>query len=297
MSIQIQCPSCSAIHRVARPMLGRTLSCPSCAKPIKIPTQEAIDASLRETGEFPGPTNRKASDELEDTVDFDEDGLADRQTLVDGVQVSIGGDPEDDRLGTETTLQGIGVGGEPSPRARADAVHDFAQEEDGHTHHLPVAVTAAEDDGAEPPPLQRKKRAEDELDMTPMVDVTFLLLIFFMVTASFSLQKTIGMPRSQSDQPSTNTEEQEEEDFETVTVEIDQFNGFLIVANEFERECTSKLAVTTALKEAYNTNAGGMRLAIVCHKKANLQSLVDVMDAGRIANFGELEITEVDELN
>ncbi|MFI4874992.1 MAG: biopolymer transporter ExbD, partial [Blastopirellula sp. JB062] len=28
---------------------------------------------------------------------------------------------------------------------------------------------------------------EDELDLTPMVDVTFLLLIFFMVTASFSL--------------------------------------------------------------------------------------------------------------
>ena len=39
--------------------------------------------------------------------------------------------------------------------------------------------------------FHRQPREEEELDMTPMVDVTFLLLIFFMVTASFSLQKSI----------------------------------------------------------------------------------------------------------
>jgi biopolymer transport protein ExbD len=32
---------------------------------------------------------------------------------------------------------------------------------------------------------------KDELDMTSMVDVTFLLLVFFMITASFSVQKTM----------------------------------------------------------------------------------------------------------
>jgi len=32
---------------------------------------------------------------------------------------------------------------------------------------------------------------EPGLDMTPMVDVTFLLLIFFMITASFTLQKSL----------------------------------------------------------------------------------------------------------
>ena len=35
---------------------------------------------------------------------------------------------------------------------------------------------------------------EDELDMTPMVDIVFLLLIFFMVTASFTLQKSMQQP-------------------------------------------------------------------------------------------------------
>lgn len=39
-----------------------------------------------------------------------------------------------------------------------------------------------------------------DLDLTPMVDVTFLLLIFFMITASFSLQKTISVPPPNPDE-------------------------------------------------------------------------------------------------
>ncbi|MGL6194708.1 MAG: ExbD/TolR family protein, partial [Thermoguttaceae bacterium] len=42
--------------------------------------------------------------------------------------------------------------------------------------------------------LRRRKTEQQELDMTPMVDVTFLLLIFFMVTAAFALQRSIEVP-------------------------------------------------------------------------------------------------------
>ncbi len=48
---------------------------------------------------------------------------------------------------------------------------------------LPVA--------AKPRSIKRIPIDLEEMDLTPMVDVTFLLLIFFMITASFSLQKTI----------------------------------------------------------------------------------------------------------
>ncbi len=47
--------------------------------------------------------------------------------------------------------------------------------------------------------IKKEPIPEDELDMTPMVDVTFLLLIFFMVTASFTLQKSIKQPPAQSE--------------------------------------------------------------------------------------------------
>ena len=46
------------------------------------------------------------------------------------------------------------------------------------------------------PPLPKKKRVSQEanIDLTPAVDVTFQLLIFFMITASFSLQKAFDVP-------------------------------------------------------------------------------------------------------
>ena len=44
-------------------------------------------------------------------------------------------------------------------------------------------------------PLFRSKPIEDvDMDMTPMIDVTFQLLIFFMITATFIVQKTLDMP-------------------------------------------------------------------------------------------------------
>ncbi|MBX3443607.1 MAG: biopolymer transporter ExbD [Planctomyces sp.] len=52
--------------------------------------------------------------------------------------------------------------------------------------------TAVEADD-EAPQVRLKKRefTADGLDMTPMVDVTFQLLIFFMLTAAFSTQKSL----------------------------------------------------------------------------------------------------------
>ena len=42
--------------------------------------------------------------------------------------------------------------------------------------------------------LFRGKSSPEKIDMTPMVDVTFLLLIFFMVTASFVMQTALTPP-------------------------------------------------------------------------------------------------------
>ncbi len=65
--------------------------------------------------------------------------------------------------------------------SRADASAFFEQD-------------APEEQGEPPVSFERKFQSEDDLDMTPMVDVTFLLLIFFMITAAFSLQKSMEVP-------------------------------------------------------------------------------------------------------
>lgn len=54
-----------------------------------------------------------------------------------------------------------------------------------------------------PPRPAFKTPADDEdteLDMTPMIDVTFQLIIFFMITATFVVQKTLDMPAATGDE-------------------------------------------------------------------------------------------------
>lgn len=46
----------------------------------------------------------------------------------------------------------------------------------------------------EPIVLRRRKLEEPELDITPMIDMTFLLLIFFLVTSVPDVQKALELP-------------------------------------------------------------------------------------------------------
>jgi biopolymer transport protein ExbD len=57
----------------------------------------------------------------------------------------------------------------------------------------PAVITVDDDDDV---PYVRKSSGppNDFIDLTPAVDVTFQLLIFFMVTASFSMQKAFDVP-------------------------------------------------------------------------------------------------------
>jgi biopolymer transport protein ExbD len=157
------------------------------------------------------------------------------------------------------------------------------------------AATEEEEEDEIDEVLIRKKRPEEEMDMTPMVDVTFLLLIFFMVTAAFSLQKSIEMPRQQTDAPSTQVTDEEDDELETIEVEVDEFGGFLVIAQDWERETVGKQGLIRAFKEALSASKDAMRLNVKVHEMAKLHSLVDAMDAGTIAGFAELEVVQVEE--
>ncbi|MEN0109746.1 MAG: biopolymer transporter ExbD, partial [Planctomycetota bacterium] len=69
---------------------------------------------------------------------------------------------------------------------------------------------------------------EDDLDMTPMVDVTFLLLIFFMITAAFALQKAIAVPPT-SDEESTTAQTLDDLEENAVVVRLDADNVYWVV--------------------------------------------------------------------
>ncbi len=167
-------------------------------------------------------------------------------------------------------------------------------EEPQNTEPQNTLVDEEEDDE---PVLARNRRPEEEMDMTPMVDVTFLLLIFFMVTAAFSLQKSIEMPRQQTDAPSTSVQEEEVEELDMVEVQVDEFGSFLVMAPEWERETPGKQNLISALREAIAGNSDGMKLVVKVHELAKLKSLVDAMDAGTIAGYAQLEVMQVEEFD
>lgn len=273
MSISIVCPECGTTNHVHRRMAGRRVHCPHCDAPFNVP-ETAVDedyGSVEPANPWDDADPPTAA--ADDASAGDTDGGA---TVAEVVVEAI---PVD-----------LGLGG-PHIEFASDPVFDQPK------HHeatdmptLPPALMQDEDDEALPP---RKKRKEDELDMTPMVDVTFLLLIFFMVTASFSLQKSLEMPRQQSDAASTNPQEPEEEP-DLITVQIDEFGSFLVLATDWERETPGKQNLIGALREAKEGVSGAAKLAIEVHEQAKLKFLVDCMDAGAICGYAELQVTQVD---
>ena len=93
----------------------------------------------------------------------------------------------------------------------------------------PPAVATEEDDD-EGFSLRSPDTDFEEMDLTPMVDVTFLLLIFFMITASFSIQKTIQVPPPDPDKQGAAQQIQSLEELEAdaIIVEIDDENGIVV---------------------------------------------------------------------
>ncbi len=136
-------------------------------------------------------------------------------------------------------------------------------------------------------------RRAASIEMTSMVDVTFLLLIFFMVTASFSLQKSIEMPRQQTDLSGLPSDEPA---MEAVIVQVDQWGSFLVMTPQWEQETLGKQQLITTLKKATAESMHALRLSVQVHELAQLNALVDVLDAGTTAGFAAVQVTQVDHL-
>jgi biopolymer transport protein ExbD len=141
----------------------------------------------------------------------------------------------------------------------------------------------------------------DEMDMTPMVDVTFLLLIFFMITASFSIQKSIQRPAQRDDQPSSRPVEVEDKDNpDIVTVQVDEFNAFNVITSDWDQPVASKQDLISALDRAHAGDASGnvpTKLVVQAHEECMHATVIAALDAGREAKFESFEVTTVEQFD
>ena len=139
---------------------------------------------------------------------------------------------------------------------------------------------------------------DDEMDMTPMVDVTFLLLIFFMVTAAFSLQRAFEVPAPDPQQPSTAQAVEIDEDPDFVTVRVDAYNTYFVSTSEWEEEAPSEQELRVRLREAVRGNSQGVtpsKMLVKAHGDALHEKVVTALDAGAELGMQEVKLTTVEE--
>ena len=315
MSIEVVCEACGTARRVNDRMAGRQLRCPSCEAPVQVPASapepgpaadEAVDEGTIDLATLasrrPADPMANADDEpmvasVATDADLGEDWTTAASPLADSDSLLVDADDSAETVGGRRSAwveDEIEVGSSPitAVAAPAMAAPGYAEIDDPVAD---AAIVPIADDDDDDEVMVRAKKPEEEMDMTPMVDVTFLLLIFFMVTAAFSLQKSIQMPRQQTEAPSTTVQEDTEDELETVDLEVDEFGSFLVLAPEWERETPGKQNLITALREAAAGRDDAMKLNVKVHESAKMKYLVDAMDAGTIAQYSPIEVTQVEE--
>jgi biopolymer transport protein ExbD len=146
------------------------------------------------------------------------------------------------------------------------------------------------------------RKTEADLDMTPMVDVTFLLLIFFMVTAAFALQKSFEVPAPDESTPSSEARplDEIEDDPRFVVVRIDRFNTFHVItaAWEQDREAPSEQDLLIALRDARAARIGGVsptNLLVAADGECRHDRVVMALDAGVAVKMEKVQFITVEE--
>jgi len=164
--------------------------------------------------------------------------------------------------------------------------------------HDPQGIVSASEEEAESLSFA-SKREEPEMDVTPMVDVVFQLLIFFMITASFSLQKSLQLPKPQDDKPSSNVVPQDpENETETVTVYVDANNTYRVETGDWEEEAPSEQDLIIKLKRARDGDGSGgkppTKMMVKAHGDALHGKVVAAVDAATAVGMEQVQLKTVE---
>ena len=120
----------------------------------------------------------------------------------------------------------------------------------------------------------------DEINLTPMLDVVFIMLIFFIVTASFV--KETGIDVNRPDAPVTETKPEDA----NILVLINARNEIWI-----DRRLIDPRAVRANIERMHSENPQGS-VVIQPNKKSSNRMLIEVMDASRSAGVYNISIAD-----
>jgi len=129
--------------------------------------------------------------------------------------------------------------------------------------------------------MRRRQRDEDEaeINITPMLDVVFIMLIFFIVTTSFVREKGLDISR-----PQQSDRQQVEEDIGQILVEIDSLSQIMV-----NKRSVSEQAVRANL-ERERAQQPRAPLIIAAHPDSTTNSLVVVLDAANVIGIDNISV-------
>ena len=128
--------------------------------------------------------------------------------------------------------------------------------------------------------LEPNEEEENEINLTPMLDVVFIMLIFFIVTASFI--KESGLDVNRPDAPVTETKPEDA----NILVAIDGNNDIWI-----DRRLIDPRAVRANIERLHAENPKGS-VVIQPAKSSTNKMLVVVMDAARQAGVYNISLAD-----
>jgi len=147
-------------------------------------------------------------------------------------------------------------------------------------------------------PKRKLVPQESEMDMTPMVDCVFQLLIFFMLTASFAVQKSLLIPKPTVDE-GTSTQDPKDDNLEALTVRVDPQGHFFISGGslEDESEASARVELIMKLKQARAVASGPIpnKLMVLAHGDALHERVVEAIDAANDVGLEEVGLKTVED--
>jgi len=129
----------------------------------------------------------------------------------------------------------------------------------------------------------KRNRDETNIDLTPMLDVVFILLIFFVVTASFLKENAMEI---EGQDPNNNPPPPSNDQPQNVLIQIDSRNQ--IFFNQ-ERIDISAIRARVASARAENPSAS---VIIRPDKQSSANSLVEAINSAREAGVQTISVME-----
>ena len=135
--------------------------------------------------------------------------------------------------------------------------------------------------------LSLRAKTQPEVNLTSLIDVVLLLLIFFMVSTSFVKQSQIKISLPQADSPSIVEEPSEQIDIMITATGIYRINGRELINN---RPAT----IRNALQKVSGGN-NELPMTISADANAKHQHVVTAMDVAGRLGFTQISIATVND--